>query len=103
MVMRKDRFYLYDKGTIATVYGGMLFLNGILVALCVFFTVRFIGDHDPGWIVLDVFLILAIVFTFILSLKGNAWRKYCISCLVNESGIHCRGLLWRPSLYSGKT
>lgn len=96
MVMRKDRFYLYDKGTIATVYGGMLFLNGILVALCVFFTVRFIGDHDPGWIVLDVFLILAIVFTFILSLKGNAWRKYCISCLVNESGIHCRGLLWRP-------
>ena len=41
MVMRKDRFYLYDKGTIATVYGGMLFLNGILVALCVFFTVRF--------------------------------------------------------------
>ena len=96
MVMRKDRFYLYDKGTIATVYGGMLFLNGILVALCVFFTVRFVGDHDPGWIVLDVFLILAIVFTFILSLKGNAWRKYCISCLVNESGIHCRGLLWRP-------
>ena len=30
-------------------------MNGILVALCVFFTVRFIGDHDPGWIVLDVF------------------------------------------------
>ncbi len=96
MVTCNDRFYLYDKNTIATVYGGMLFLNGILVALCVFFTVRFAGDHDPGWIILDVFLMLVMVFTFLLSLKGNAWRKYCISCSVDENGIYCRGLLWHP-------
>lgn len=95
MVKEKNWFSLYDKGTITTIYGGMLFLNGMLIALCVFFTANFLEDNDYWWIVLDILLISAIIIMFCLSIKNNAWRKYCINCLVTKDGICFNGLLWK--------
>lgn len=87
---------LYDKSTTYSILGGIVFLHGIILGLCIFWIYRFlIITYDPSVYLLIGGIIGMLVFCDILLHQSHVVGRFLIRCKFDETGIYCYGLGWK--------